>query len=140
MVSRFRETYNELYGVELFVNLGKGQVNARGSGKQGVTLHVLDKVAEADSQANGTPIAGKKRFCAENTGALFDDENDLPFVELCGAGILPSVPHEEVLSHKQWRCDAGERRWFRLLIEGLLGSEWALKQIVLFKRKGVVSP
>ncbi|KAL7698395.1 hypothetical protein N2W54_001471 [Lotmaria passim] len=140
VVSRFRETYNELYGVELFVNLGKGQVNARGSGKQGVMLHVLDKVAEADSQANGTPIAGKKRFCAENTVALFDDENDLRFAELCGAGILPSVAHEEVLSHKQWRCDAGERRWFRPPIEGLLGSEWALKQIVLFKRKGVVSP
>ncbi|KPI86463.1 hypothetical protein ABL78_4447 [Leptomonas seymouri] len=138
VVSQFRETYNDLFGVELFVNLGKGQVNASGGGKRGVMLHVLDKSAEMDSQANNAGELDGKRFSVEHTVALFDDENDLQFAELCGAGILPSVAHEEVLSHEQWRCDPRERRWFRPPVEGLLGSEWALKQVILFKRQGAV--
>ncbi|KPA74659.1 hypothetical protein ABB37_08992 [Leptomonas pyrrhocoris] len=139
VMAKFRETYNDLFDVELFMNLGKGQVNARGGGKRGVMLHVLEKAALMDCEANGRSEANEKRFSVEHTVALFDDENDLQFAELCGAGILPSVAHEEVLSHKQWRCDPRERRWFRPPVEGPLGSEWALKQIVLFKRQGAVS-
>lgn len=140
IVASFKDKYNEMYGVEIFVNLGKAQVNAKGGGKRGVMLHVLEKAAELDNQANQTPEMGKKRFCVENTVGLFDDENDLQFAELCGAGILPSVAHEEVLAHQQWRCDPSQRRWFRPPIEGPLGSEWALKQLVAFKRQGAISP
>jgi hypothetical protein len=139
VVSRFRETYNDLFGVEIFVNLGKGQVNAQGGGKRGVMLHVLESCEKMDSHVNPRPESCAKRFCAERTVALFDDENDLQFAELCGAGILPSVAHDEVLAHKHWCCDPSQRKWFRPPIEGPLGSEWALKQIILFKRHGVVS-
>lgn len=137
IVSSFKDKYNEMFGVEIFVNLGKAQVNAKGSGKRGVMLHMLEKAEEMNSQANHAAAVDKKRFCVEHTVALFDDENDLQFAELCGAGILPSVAHEEVLAHKHWCCDPSQRRWFRPPIEGLLGSEWALKQLVLLKLQGL---
>lgn len=136
VVSQFKEGYSEKFSVDLFVNLGKGQVNARGGGKRGVMLHVLDEAAELDLKANHTD-ASKRRYKVEHTVALFDDENDLQFAELCAAGLLPSVAHDEVLSHKQWSCEPRERKWFRPPVEGLLGSEWALKQIILFKRQNL---
>lgn len=130
VVSKFKDSYGEVFGVDLFVNLGKGQVNARGSGKRGVMLHVLDKAAKLDFEANHTDVS-KRRYDVGHTVALFDDENDLQFAELCAAGILPSVAHDEVLAHQEWRCHPSERKWFRAPVEGLLGSEWALKQIIL---------
>ncbi|KAK7199277.1 hypothetical protein NESM_000898700 [Novymonas esmeraldas] len=138
IVARFQEVYNKEFGVELFVNLGKGQINARGSGKRGVMLHVLQKANEIDRRVNHTP-EDANTFCVENTVALFDDENDLQFAELCGAGMLPSVAHAEVLLHGQWTCEPSKRKWFRPPVDGPLGSEWALKQIVLFKRHRAAS-
>lgn len=138
VVAQFRAVFNDKYGVELFVNLGKGQINARGGGKRGVMLRVLQRATALDEEANGTN-SSRRRFSAEHSIALFDDENDLQFAELCGAGILPSIAHEQVLEHEQWTCEPLMRKWFRPPHDGPLGSEWALKQVVLFKRQRAAS-
>lgn len=110
--------------LEVVVNLGKAQVGAKGCNKLGAMQHILHTV---QSQASGT------QFTSENSVALFDDDNDLPFAKECAVGFLPSVSHVSVLDQDEIK---GRKKivWFRPPFDGLLGTEWALWQVALFKR------
>eukprot|EP00744_Colponema_vietnamica_P020267 GILI01028779.1.p1 GENE.GILI01028779.1~~GILI01028779.1.p1 ORF type:complete len:280 (+),score=55.25 GILI01028779.1:84-842(+) len=96
-------------------NLGKGQVCAKGSGKHAATEYILSSLG-AD---------------ASSSVALFDDENDLEFAAMCGAGFIPSVAHGSVVPAIMALNDTkGCQSWMRTSVDGPLGTDAALEAIL----------
>lgn len=96
-------------------NLGKGQVCAKGSGKHAATQYILTSLGVEASTAV----------------ALFDDENDLEFAAMCGAGFIPSVAHGSVVPAVNALNETkGHNAWLRTPVDGPLGTEAALEAIL----------
>lgn len=108
------------FHVTYITNLGKGQVCPVGCNKQAAMLHVAHALCIDTSS------------CV----ALFDDENDLEFAKLCGAGFIPSVAHASVIAALSALEDSSAVcRWTRPPIEGPLGTDYALAQCIAFKKE-----
>ena len=96
-------------------NLGKGQVVAAGSGKHEATAYICAQLGVSSAE------------CV----ALFDDENDLEFADMCGAGFVPSVAHGAVVPvMAKTNASRGHAAFLRTPIDGPLGSDAALEAIL----------
>ena len=115
---RFETEFNDKYDVSFFTNLGKGHISASQLGKRSAVEHIAKEKLGIDP--------------AKHAVALFDDENDLQFAKVCGAGFIPSVAHPKVLEDLR---TLSEGQWKRTTVEGLLGTEEALVDIVRLKLK-----
>lgn len=110
----FDDDYSHRFNVTYITNLGKGQVCATGCGKRTVMDYVLCL----------------RGLVAVEAVAFFDDENDLAFAAQCGGGFLPSVAHSSVTVKLQEKQRLGEANWFRPTIDGLLGTDEGLTQVL----------
>lgn len=98
-------------------NLGKGQVICSGSGKHEAMKFILETLKIEHPKLSAI--------------ALFDDENDLEFAAMCGAGFLPSIAHEVVLPIvNKINDECGQIRFAPLDVEGPLATEQALGLII----------
>lgn len=117
------EDFAGKFNVTYITNLGKGQVCPVGCNKRTAAEYILsEKLGNIE-----------RRECV----ALFDDENDLEFANLCGAGFIPSVAHASVIEALTKKASnvEGESKWIRTPIEGPLGTDFALKSVLEFKSK-----
>lgn len=108
-----------VYQTTYITNLGKGQVCPVGCNKRTALEHVAKQLEITDLTT-----------CV----ALFDDENDLEFANLCGAGFIPGIAHDSVIHALDSAVNRGDHRWLRTPVEGPLGTDFALTQVLSFKR------
>jgi hypothetical protein len=126
---QFAAGITEMYHVTYISNLGKGQVCPVGCNKRTAMEHLAKTlgIASVYSQEGGLE-------CLPTSIAMFDDENDLEFARKCAAGFIPSIAHASVLETIADAAKNGEAlRWHRTPIEGPLGTEAALREIMKFK-------
>ncbi|KAH9584212.1 hypothetical protein LSM04_003914 [Trypanosoma melophagium] len=136
LAAQFHSLWGPKYNVDMCVNLNKGQVHAAGCGKKEVMTYILEESEvsflssqrQEEKEEKKNKKGRKEPPVKRDAVALFDDCNDIPFAMECGAGLLPSVAHEELLLHKA----ENHYNWFRTPHDGPLGTEWALQQILLF--------
>lgn len=106
----------ESRGLSSSFNLGKADIYPETSGKANAARHILEVC----------------QVKAEDSVAMFDDDNDLELGALCGAGFLPGVTHASVLDAlKQFP------KWSLMDRKGVLGTEDALERIVQLRHKAV---
>jgi hydroxymethylpyrimidine pyrophosphatase-like HAD family hydrolase len=115
------ETLKPKYNVEMCINLGKAQFAPVGINKRTALEHVAAKLGVSLAAAPAPAQGPKKVACA-----LFDDENDLGFASACSLGYAPSVAHPSVIP----ALEQLGPRFQRAPIQGLLGTEFALTQLL----------
>lgn len=103
-------------GLTTTFNLGKADIYPLGSGKANAARHILKKLS----------------ISAQNSVALFDDDNDLELGALCGASFLPSVTHSSVL-----RAVDQHPNWTVMQRAGFLGTEDALERVIAMRNTAV---
>jgi hydroxymethylpyrimidine pyrophosphatase-like HAD family hydrolase len=108
--SRFDKEISPEFGITLSTNLGKGHVMPLALNKRSAVQYICEKEGVSPSE------------CV----ALFDDENDIVFAEICGFGIVPLVSHDKV----EQMLRTQPQRYHRCRYEGLLGTEEALERIL----------
>jgi hydroxymethylpyrimidine pyrophosphatase-like HAD family hydrolase len=125
MKARFAGDFSTRFGVAMVVNLGKGHVAPIGCDKAGCTAFIAARegiVLRDPAAAGGANVAAEARYAA----ALFDDENDLTFAELCRVGFAPSIAHPSVID----AIAANGERYQRPPVDGFLGTDYALEQLL----------
>lgn len=126
---KFSQSVTRDFNVTYISNLGKGQVCPVGCNKRTAMEYLAKTMNIAITQREGETYL-------PTSIAMFDDENDLEFARRCGAGFIPSVAHASVLETIADATRNGDvLRWHRTAIEGPLGTDAALREIVAFKEK-----
>eukprot|EP00758_Cryptobia_borreli_P002812 Tbor_TRINITY_DN3305_c0_g1::TRINITY_DN3305_c0_g1_i1::g.23453::m.23453 len=139
-------------GFIYLTNLSKGQIVPEKSGKHNAANYILKKLfcpvsSDAKEINNKEDDDSTLREAWAASIALFDDENDLEFAGLCGAGFIPSVAHPSVIQaiekynnkrRSEKRVENGDTSYkssvsdcfVRTSVDGLLGTEEALEAIL----------
>ena len=110
----FETDLGSRHNVCYITNLGKGQVCPVGCGKRTAMEYILDQ----------------NNLKGQEAVAFFDDENDLAFAALCGAGFLPTVAHSSVVKMLDLKRGRGENEWVRPAIDGLIGTDEGLAHVL----------
>jgi len=100
------------FGVGFVMNLGKGHVAPIGCNKRKAVEYIMQKAG----------------VVASESVALFDDENDLEFAELCAGGVVPSIAHSSVREALRTRLDPGS--FLQPAVGGFLAIESGLEAIL----------
>lgn len=114
------------YHVAMVVNLGKAHVGPVGLDKSSAVEHIARL---AGVRLHGRPVDPSLASSSRYAAALFDDENDLTFAELCSVGFAPSIAHPSVVPHME---KLGSN-FVRAPIEGFLGTEFAVEQLLAMR-------
>lgn len=94
-------------------NLGKADLYPKGSGKANAARHVLEMLG----------------ISADQSVAMFDDDNDLELGALAGRSFLPGVTHPSVLEAMK-----SQPSWTLTEQRGVLGTESALEKILELRK------
>jgi hydroxymethylpyrimidine pyrophosphatase-like HAD family hydrolase len=108
------------YNVAMVVNLGKAHLAPVGLDKRTAVQHIA--AMEGIALKSDVARTGERRFAA----ALFDDDNDLGFAELCDMGYAPTIAHPSVVP----AMAAFGPSFVRAPQEGLLGTEFAIAELL----------
>ncbi|CUG86773.1 Hypothetical protein, putative [Bodo saltans] len=126
---QFTESITQKYNVTYISNLGKGQVCPVGCNKRTAMEHLAKTLGISATYNQQGEL---ERL--PTSVAMFDDENDLEFARKCAAGFIPSIAHASVLDTIAAAAKDGEALcWHRTPIEGPLGTEAALREIIKLK-------
>ncbi|CAE7254839.1 hypothetical protein AK812_SmicGene41205 [Symbiodinium microadriaticum] len=109
--------FSDRFGVGFVMNLGKGHVAPTGCNKRKAVEYIMQKTGVAASESV----------------ALFDDENDLEFAELCAAGVVPSIAHSSVTEALRTRLDPGS--FLQPAVGGFLAIESGLEAILAIVKR-----
>ena len=105
-------SFRHRFGLEFVMNLGKGHVSPVGCNKRKAVEYIMSRAGVAASESV----------------ALFDDENDLEFAELCAAGVVPSIAHASVAEALKSRLNPAA--FVQPSVPGFLAIEAGLEAIL----------